>query len=200
MLRSLFGKGRKKPPLGNPGPGNTVRDARVGDVVMIQGLALEYDDAYFVVENVHRYGGNGIVWYELIVADANRRVWLEWSNDGAGLFITASDDRRPVGLAAIGLTEADLMRLDEEHSIDSAVTVAGQRFFYRNSFEAFYFPNNRPADGEGFYLWDFLSEDEQRTLAVSKFEGMPFEAHFSEILSPENVVLYPGERPEQRSR
>ena len=200
MLRSLFGRGRKRPQTGGAPVETTIREARVGDVVVIQGLALEYDDCFFVVENVHRYGGNGIIWFELVVADADNRVWLEWSDDGTDLFITATDDRRPVGLESIGLTESALMQMDEQRSIDRSIVVDGLRFVYRNSFEAFYFRDNRPSDGEGFYMWEFLSEDEQRTLAITKFEGVPFEAHFSEIIPPENVHLYAAERPEQRSR
>ena len=199
MLRSLFGRGKRRRDPANLPLETSIRDARVGDVVVIQGLALEYDDCYFVVENLHRYGGNGIVWYELVAADADNHLWLEWSDDGTELFITVTDDRRPVGLESIGITEADLMTMDERRSIDRSIEIDGLRFVYRNSFEAFYFRDNRPTDGEGFYLWEFLSEDEQRTLAITKFEGAPFEAHFSEIIPPENIHLYPGERPEQRS-
>ena len=194
MLRSLFGRGRKRPTTPSPRVETSIRDARVGDVLVIQGLALEYDDCYFVVENVHRYGGNRITWYELIVADAENRIWLEWSEDGNDLFITATDDRRPVGLESLGLSEDDLLSMDERRSIDRSITVDGLRYIYRNSFEAFYFRDNRPTDGEGFYMWEFLSEDESRTLAVTKFEGVPFEAHFSEIVPPENVHFYPGAR------
>ncbi len=199
MLRSLFGRGKKDRP-GKPAI-TSIRDARVGDVVVVQGLAPEYDNAYFVVDQLHRYGGNGMVWFEAVMADASRRIWLEWADDGQDLFITATDNRRPVGLETLGLTEADLMKFDEQHSIDRSVTITmdGRRYFYRNSFEAFYFRDNRPADGEGFYLWEFLSEDEERVLAITKFEGAPFEAHFSEIISPEGVTLYPGERPGQRN-
>ena len=200
MLRSLFGGNRRRREPVNLPRETTLRDARVGDVVVIQGLALEYDDCYFVVEHLHRYGGNGVIWYELVVADADNRVWLEWSDDGAGLFVTATDNRRPVGLEAIGLAEADLLAMDEQRSIDRSIEVDGLKFVYRNSFEAFYFRDNSPTDGEGFYMWEFLSEDERRTLAITKFEGVPFEAHFSEIIPPENVHLYPGQRPEQRSR
>lgn len=194
MLRSLFGRGRKRPTTPSSSVETSLRDARVGDVLVIQGLALEYDDCYFVVENVHRYGGNRMTWYELVVADAESRIWLEWSEDGTDLFITATDDRRPVGLEGLGLSEDDLLSMDERRSIDRSITVDGLRYIYRNSFEAFYFRDNRPTDGEGFYMWEFLSEDESRTLAVTKFEGVPFEAHFSEIVPPENVHLYPGER------
>ena len=54
--------------------------------------------------------------------------------------------------------------------------------------------------GEGSYLWDLLSEDGARTLSVSMFEGMPFEANFGEALSPNGIILYQGERPERRNR
>ena len=200
MLRSLFGRGKKRESPPNSRIENSIRDARVGDVVVIQGFALEYDDCYFVVEELHRYGGSGIIWYELVVADAENRIWLEWSEDGSGLFVTVTDDRRPVGLESIGLPEADLLAMDDRRSIDRSINIEGLRFVYRNSFEAFYFRDNRPTDGEGFYMWEFLAEDESRVLAITKFEGAPFEAHFSEIVAPENVHLYPGERPEQRSR
>ena len=199
MLRSLFGRGRKRPTDPNPVPGNTLRDAQVGDVLVVQGLALEYDSLYFVVENVHRYGGSRNIWYEVVAADAEHRLWLEWQDEGGDLFITATDDRRPVTLEALGLAEGDLITLDEEHSLGNSIMAEGQRFFYRNSFEAFYFRDNR-GTGEGFYLWDFLSEDEIRSLSVVKYEGTPYEAHFSTVLSPDNVILYPGERTEQRKR
>ena len=200
MLRSLFGRGKQRREPLNTRLETSIRDARVGDVVVVQGFALEYDDCFFVVENLHRYGGSGIVWYELVVADADNRLWLEWSEDESGLFVTITDNRRPAGLESIGLTEAELMAMDERRSIDRSLTVDGLSFVYRNSFEAFYFRDNRPTNGEGFYMWEFLAEDESRVLAITKFEGVPFEAHFSEIISPDNVHLYPGERPEQRSR
>lgn len=200
MLRSLFGRGKRRPPSSSTPIENTVRDARVGDVVVVQGFALEYDDCYFLVENVHRYGGSGIVWYELVVADSENRLWIEWSEDESGLHVTATDDRRPVGLESIGLAESDLLDMDSSRSIDRSVEVDGLRYLYRNSFEAFFFRDNRPSNGEGFYLWEFLAEDESKVLSITKFEGVPFEAHFAEIIASENVLLYPGERPEQRSR
>ena len=200
MLRSLFGRGKKKQEPTSARLESTIRDARVGDVVVVKGFALEYEDCYFVVENVHRYGGSGIAWYELVVADAENRLWLEWSEDGAGLFVTATDNRRPVGLESIGLTESRLLDMEESRSIDRSVEADGLKYFYRNSFEAFYFQDNRPTDGEGFYLWEFLSDDESKVLSIAKFEGVPFEVHFAEIIPSENVLLYPGDRPEQRSR
>ena len=195
MLRSLFGRGKKRPAPTGYRAETSLRDARPGDVVTIKGWALDYEDSYFVVESVHRYGGSGMVWYELVVSDAEARIWLEWSEDGPSLFVTATDNRRPVGLEAIGLEDSALMEMDERRSIDRSIEFEGLRFMYRNSFEAFYFKDNRPTDGEGFYMWEFLAQDESRILAITKFEGTPFEAHFADIISEENIQLYPGERP-----
>ena len=175
---------------------NSIRAAQVGDVVVVQGLHLDYDDAYLLVEQLHRYAGSGIEWRELVAGDAQRRVWLEWSGDGNNLFVTATTDRRPVGLDAIGLTEDDLIALDAEHSIDNGVVIEERRYSYRNSFEAFYYPGDRPGAGEGFYMWEFLADDGRDMLAITKFEGIPFEAHFSEIIDPDSVLLYPGQRSE----
>ncbi len=200
MLRSLFGGRKRKPNSTAASVDTTIREARVGDVVVIHGLALEYDDCYFIIERLHRYGGNGMTWYELEIADAEYRIWLEWSYDRAGLFITATDDRRPVSLEAVGLTEDDLNQFEDLRSIDQGVEIDGLWYVYRNSFEAFYFQDNRPTNGEGFYMWEFLSEDDRRVLAIIKYTGEPYYVHFSEIIPPENVQVYPGERPDSRNR
>lgn len=175
---------------------NSIRAARVGDVVVVQGLSLDLDEAYLVIEQVHRYAGNGFEWREVVAADARRQVRLECSGEGSDLFVTASTDRRPVGLDAIGLTEDDLIRLDEAHSIDNGVVIEERRYTYRNSFEAFHYPQAQDEEGEGFYVWEFVADDGRDVLAIAKFEGIPFEAHFSEIIDPDNVLVYPGERSE----
>ena len=204
LLGRIMGRGNNRPSglADRLAADNSIRAAQAGDVVVVQGLSLDYDDAYLVVEHVSRYAGNGngIEWRELVAADARRRVWLEWSGDGDDLFVTVATERRPVGLDAIGLTEDDLTALDEEHSIDNGVVIEERRYSYRNSFEAFYYPGDRSGEGEGFYMWEFLANDGRDMLAITKFEGLPFEAHFSEIIDPDNVLLYPGERSQVQQR
>ena len=199
MFRSLFGKrkGKRPAPSQSISGHDSIKDARVGDVISIQGLSLEYDDIYFFLERIDRYESPAGVWHELFAVDGDNRVWIEWS-EGDEIFVTATDNRRPAGLAGAGLNEEELIRLDEENSIDNYITVEGQRYRYRTSSEALYFKDNR-GNGEGFYLWDFMAEDETRVLSVSKWEGMPFEAYFSEVISPHSVTLYKGDRPEVRS-
>ena len=199
MFRSLFNrrKGKRAAPSQNLSLNDSIKDARVGDVISVQGLSLDYDDIYFYLERIDRYETPGGVWHELFGVDGDHRVWIEWS-EGYELFVTASDNRQPVGLSSIGLEEEELIRLDEENSIDNSITVDGQLYSYRTSSEALYFKDNR-GEGEGFYLWEFMAEDEQRVLSVSKWEGMPFEAYFTEVISPDSVSLYKGERPGPRS-
>ena len=200
MFRSLFGrKTKSRPsPSRNLSLSDSIKDARTGDVFTIQGLSLEYDDVYFFIEKIDRYENASGVWYEITGADGDNQVWVEWSQ-GDKLFVTATDNRRPVGLSSIGLTEAELIRLDEENSIDNFIDVEDERYFYRASSEAIYFKDNG-GQGDGFYLWDFISEDERRVLSVTKWEGLPFESFFSEVISPDNVTLYKGDRPELRSQ
>ncbi|MCH8745596.1 MAG: hypothetical protein IIB31_08115 [Chloroflexi bacterium] len=199
MFRSLFGRKTKNRPLTsqNLSLSDSIKDAVAGDVFTIQGLSLEYDDVYFFIEKIDRYENPSGVWYEITGADGDKQVWVEWSQ-GDTLFVTATNNRRPVGLSAIGLTEEDLIRLDEENSIDNFIDVDNERYLYRSSSEALYFKDNR-GQGDGFYLWEFISEGDQRVLAITKWEGLPFESYFSEVISPENVILYKGDRPESRS-
>lgn len=200
MLRSFFGKRKKGKGAGATGPAqdDSIRAAKIGDVVSIQGLELEYDDLYFLVERLHRYSSDADTWYELTCVDGDTHIWIDWT-DGYDLFVTATDDPDPVGLASIGLTEEQLIDLDEEHSIDNYIEIEADKFYYRNSSEVTFYQDNR-GQGQGFYHWDFLREDEDRVLSVSKWEGRPFEVSFSDVIAPDRIKLYKGERTDPESR
>ena len=195
MFRSLFGRSKRRRDRSSSGPrDDSIRSARAGDVVTISGLGLEYEDSYFFIERRHRYTTGPDSWYELECADGDTRVWVEWT-DGYNLSVSATGNPDPSGLDSIGLTEDDLIELDEQHSIDNFINVGGQDYRYRNSAEvSFYKDCSGP--GEPFYHWDFLSDDGLRILSITKWEGRPFEVVFSEVLSPDSVTLYQGDRPE----
>ena len=200
MLRSLFGRRRKRRRSAStsPSPDDNIRDAKAGDVISVKGLALEYDDVYFFVERIHRYSSDADTWYELACADGDNRIWVDWT-DGYDLFVTATNDPNPVGLASVGLTEEELVELDEDHSIDNYIDIDGDTYYYRNSSKSFFFQDSR-GPGEGFYVWDFLREQGDRVLTVSKWEGKPFEVTFSEVISPDSITLYKGDREEPGSQ
>lgn len=187
MFRSLFG-GKKKRDSDKPAPDETIRSAQVGDVVVINGFSPTLEDAYFIIENVNRFEAPFGKWFELMGVDGERRVAIEWS-DNDGLYIAVNEQDGPMGLAVIGIDEDALVQLDEQHSIDNSVTYEGEDYFYRNSYEAHYYKDNQ-GGGEGFYLWEFGTENGEKTAAVVKWEGMPFEVYASVVVAPEIVSLY----------
>jgi hypothetical protein len=198
MLRSLFGKGKKKRTSdAKPTPyDNSIRSARVGDEVAIAGLTEGFDEAYrtierrdsFVIDQINRYESDAGEWFEVIGEDGKNRFWIEWAEED-GLFVTATIDKKPIGLSNLGLTEDKLIRMDEEHSIDNSISYQGGRYSYKNSQEVVYYEDDED-EGEGFYLWDFVCEERSRLLSVVKWEGVPFQAYISEIVPPDNLTVH----------
>jgi len=186
LFRSLFG--RKKKPSGQGAAGDSVRYAAVGDVFTLTDLSIEYEDSYFIIEKINRYSSVAGEWYEVLGVDGDKRLWVYWSDQG-GLSISIMVDERPMGLAALGLDDDTLIRMDDEQSIDNNVTIDGTKYYYRASAESTFYQDNT-GDGEGFYLWDLASEDSSRSLSIDKWEGLPFQGHFSEVVPAESLSLY----------
>ncbi len=195
MLRSLFGRGRNRREPVAPAPDESIRSARVGDVLTINGYSVEYDERLLFIERIHRYTSPSDTWYELLCVEGDTRLWIDWT-DGRELSVTVTEDTGPSGLTATGLTEDDLIQLDEEHSIDNYVTIDGDNYYYRNSAEVLFFRDSK-GPGEAFYQWDFIREQGDMTLTITKWEGRPFEVVFSEAIAPESITLYQGERRSQ---
>ena len=192
MLRSLFGRGKRRREPVAPAPDESLRAARVGDVLTINDYSVEYDGRLLFIERIHRYTSAADTWYELLCVDGDDRLWIDWT-DSRELSVTATEDRGPVGLSATGLTENDLIQLDEEHSIDNYVTIDGENYHYRNSAEVLFFRDSK-GPGDAFYQWDFIREQGDAVLTISKWEGRPFEVVFSEAIAPESITLYQGEQ------
>ena len=188
MLDKVFRRRGKKARPESSSLGDSIAGSAVGDVFTIDGLSIEYDDSYFIIEKLSRYESPSGKSFEAVGADGEKKLWVQWSDDG-GLHITVMTDDRPTGLKALGIAEADLVRMDEEHSIDNYITYEGTRLHYRNSSEAVYFEDNR-GDGEGFYLWEFAGEDDSKVVAVAKYEEIPFQVYVSEVVSADSVSLY----------
>lgn len=188
MLRSLFGR-KKKVPTGGAGLAESVKDAVVGDVFTIMGYDVEYDDGYYLVEAKHRYATSYSAWYELVGGDADRKLWVYWSNDGGRLFASVAKSNEPVALDVLNLTRDDLAEVDAQHSLSNYFTYEGRDFYYLNSGEAFFFEGNQ-GDGIGYYTWDLMSSDERTVLSIDKFEDRPYECYFSSVVSPDSITVY----------
>lgn len=186
MFRSLFGKGKKRDNRSDSE--ETIQSARAGDVVVVSGFAPALEDAYFVIEKRSRYQSPVGQWYELVAADGEWQVGIEWS-DFDGLYIAITEQGNPVGLAALNLSDEDMANLDAEHSIDNFVTYEETEYFYRNSYEATYFADET-GSGDKFYLWEFSTNDGTKNLSVVKAEDTPFEVYFSQVIDPKSVSVY----------
>ena len=206
MFRSRFGKG-KKPRTSQPARpvlDDSIRNAQVGDEVALFGLTEGFDDVFrtierrdsFVVEQKNRYESDAGEWFEVIGEDGERRFWVEWAEEDE-LFVTATTNKRPMGLASVGLTEKKIIQMDEENSIDNYFVFEGKSYYYKNSQEAIYYEDEE-GDGEGFYLWDFVSREENRALSIIKWEGVPFQVFFSEVVPPGKISVLKGQTPENR--
>ncbi len=190
MFRSLFGgkKGRRQSGSESARGDDSIRSARVGDVVVISGFSPSLEDAYVVTEKINRYESSFGKWYDLVGSDGDRPIAIEWSDDG-GLTMFVTSQESAMALSAVGLTDDELVRMDEEQSLDNFLEYEGERYLYSNSYEVFRFEDDRD-EGEGFYLWEFFTTGREKTIAVVKWEGMPFEAYASEALSPDLVSVF----------
>lgn len=166
-----------------------IRQAKVQDIVSISGYGDEFDDVDFVIEKKNRYESDGWEWYELLGVYQGRQVWIEWEEDDA-LEITATSPDRKIRLSSLNVEEDDLARMDEEESTDNFVILEGEKFYYSDSCEVYYY-KDCAGSGEGFYLWDFESEDGASRLSIEKWEDEPFKAYTGKRIQPFNVKVYP---------
>ena len=182
MLRSLFGKGRKKKSDAAPSD-DSIRSARIGDVLFVPGLWETGEDAYLIVERITKlesaYGES----HELSVVDGERRASVEWS-DHEGLHISAVLQDRPMGLSVVGLDYEILVDWDEHKSLENNFEYDGYIYYYRNSYEVMY------DEGQRFWLWEFVREDEEGGVSVVKMEGQPFEVYVATYISPHVMTVY----------
>ena len=185
-LRSFFGKKRKSSK--SESDGDSISDAAVGDVFTVTDLSIVYEDSYFIIEKLNRYKSDWGEWYEILGVDGDKRLWVYWSGP-RGVNVSIMEEERPVSLSTLGLDEDQLIRMDEEQSVDSFIDIDGEAYYFSNSAEAFLYEDNK-GSGKGFYVWDFASEDGHNMLSIDKWEGAPFQGHFVESVAPDSVSLY----------
>ena len=185
MLRSLFGRKKRDKPA-QPRD-DSIRSARVGDVLFIPAMWDDGEDAYLIVEHISKLESAFGESRELSCVDGDRRATIEWSEHHDGLHISLVQNDTPMGLSSIGIDNDTLIAWDTNKSLENAVAYEGNRYFYRNSYEVFY---QRGDEGEGLYIWEFVREDEGGQITVVKWEGRPFEVYESIVLSPHMVTVY----------
>ena len=188
MLRSIFGR-KKKKASGDKPADDSIRAARVGDIVFIPGFWDTGEDAYLIVEEINRlesaYGKS----HEVIGVDGDRHASLEWTDSG-GLHISATTQERPFGLSAVGLDYDTLAAWDEDKSIENSIEYEGHIYFYHNSYEVLHFKGDSDVEEDGFWIWEFIRDDEEGAVTVIKREGLAFEVYSYDNVSPHLVTVY----------
>lgn len=190
MFKQAFGGGYQKGDRQLPEKNLahlTVKDARVGDVISIAGAGDDFEDLSFDVERRNRYESGGEAWYELAGRYKGRHVYLEWYDDD--MLECVLNRGKELFLDELGISEDDLARFDAEQTRSNFVEYEGQKFRYDGSHEIGYFKDGR-GDGEGFYNWDFVSEDKSLIISVEKWEGDPFEVSLNEKLNPDKITVF----------
>tara|TARA_Y100000815_G_scaffold238602_1_gene232987 strand:- start:205 stop:825 length:621 start_codon:yes stop_codon:yes gene_type:complete len=191
VLRMLFNKKKQTATdtpldLANLGP----LDARSGDTVSIVAMGEKYDDLVFTIDEVSRYEAGRETWKEFGGRYHGARVYLEvWEDDGVQVALTKADS--DVSMAEVGLSEPDLIRLDESGDTSQEFDAIGSRWRFSGSEEVTYFEDGR-GSGEGCYTWSFDEVDGRRTLTIEKWEGEPFEAMVSHMIPPGDVQVFRG--------
>ena len=192
MMRSLFGRGKKRRDPVAPAPDESIRAARLGDVLTINGFSVEYDERLFFIERIHRYSSSADTWHELLCVEGDDRLWIDWT-DGRELSVTVTEDTGPAGLTATGLTEDDLIQLDEEQFHRQLRDHRWRKLLLSKQRRGAVLPGQQGAwrcllpvgfhQGAGRYGPDH-----------NQVGGRPFEVVFSKAIAPESISLYQGER------
>ena len=157
-------------------------------MVAIQNASRDYEDVTFTVEKIHRYEWGDESRYELVGSAPGGQVSLEWIEDER-LYISLTLPRSSCRIQQLGITEDDLGRMDEEQSAANTVEHDGKTYHYESSHEVGYFEDGR-GEGEGFYLWNFESDDEKNSISIEKWEGEAFQASVSSYALEGDVVVY----------
>ena len=116
----------------------------------------------------HRYNDEGgVPWYELNCVHGKRELLVEWSREGAEVYVTAGfEDENPT-LDQLGLDEAKLVEFDDAQR--GEFDWGGVTWHLNEGGERDYFAKDG-REKEEFYAWEFESDDESRTLTVEKWK------------------------------
>lgn len=122
------------------------------------------------VETRHRYQDpdGGAPWYELVCQHGKREMVVEWSREGGEIYISAGYEDENPRLEDIGLDEGRLIDFDESER--GSFEYDGQTWHYVESGERLYAAHDGRST-EGFYCWEFESDDESRNISIEKWEG-----------------------------
>ena len=170
------------------GSGAELWNAKVGDVVSIQGAAEDFSDLDFTVGERNAYEGMNRRWIDLGGDFRGRRVHLEISR-ASGTEIMGLLEPRRLTLPEAGLTEDQLADLDARQDASASIQFEGKPWQYESSHELAYF-ESEGQEPKGMYRWLFAERGGPRLLCVEKWEGEPFNVRLARKLNPQDITVY----------
>lgn len=184
VLMNLF---KKSAPTSAAAPGPDlanlkVTDARKGDVLSISGSGDNFSDLDFTVDTYSLRTIGGYSRTLLTGMYRERRVSLELADDAVRL-----GDFRKLSLEDLGLAEQDLAEMDERQNTADSFEFDDHVWLFRRSHE-----EKSPAEGTGFYFWEFQEQDGKRELIIEKPEGGPFAVTLYSEIPAGDVTVYRG--------
>ena len=165
----------------------TVVDAKIGDVLTVHGAGDEYDDLSFTVDRRNRYESSKEEAFELSGKYRNRRVYLEYCEEDELEVLLMSTPT--LTIEEVGVTEERLVEMDEKPSTANTIAYKNVTWRYESSSEISFFKDCQ-GPGEGFYSWEFVSDDGRQKLIVEKWVREPFEARIADKITPSDIVVY----------
>lgn len=190
VVRALFKKDTPPTPKPQEDLANLqITQARVGDTVSISGGAENFTDLDFTIDHRHRYESDGDSWFEFTGLYRNRRVYLDvFGGDTTEVYGVL--DGKNFDIRELGLTEQDLTTMDEEQNPANYFEYDNHKWYYILSREVGFFQDGA-GEGAGFYNWEFKEDGNTgRFLSIQKYEGRPFEAQISRLISTDTITIF----------
>ena len=169
---------------------NDITRVGVGGVLKLPSFGANSLGIETYVKARHRYSDGGAPWYEVECEHEGRKLLLEWSREGAEVYVTAGYDDENPKLADLGISKAVLIEIDEAE--EGSFSWDGMEWNYEDSSERTYYAKDG-REGEDFYGWEFESEDESRYISIEKWDGdSKFYVYHSWVIDPEKIEIYDG--------
>jgi hypothetical protein len=162
-----------------------IENAGPGAVIHLTGIGPEMEEFDLKVVSKHVYRSGESTWYELECDRGDQKVWLDMEEDDE---LELGISLREVKLPELGLSKADLARMDDEEEGD--FDFEGRKYYLEDSDRAVFYRHGDDKTAESFYYWDFEASDNKHYIGVERWGEGQFEAFLCESIRPSQVTVY----------
>ena len=167
---------------------NDITQVDVGGVIRLPPFGSERAPVETYVIARHRYDDGGSPWYELVCEHGTRELLIEWERDGRKVEVTAAFDDENPKLEALGLTDDDLHRFDEDER--GEFRWEGRRWRYEDSGEVNYYEGDGK-QSQTLYAWSFYDDRDERYITIEKWaRDARFYVYHSWTIDPDRIEVY----------